>query len=743
MARPSLSVLAREWPLVAAALAIASLVFLPRFARSSELREEREQAAVEDLRRRVEVDPAGTEPLLRAFIGSRGESRRLPEVQHLLGRSIVLRARAGEFPGPYALAAAWAALSTARSGGFDADRTWKLQREIARLLDERGYFREAVARYTEIHEAGVLPEVALDLARALAKRALRDPAAREALLDESASRVSEYLRGAPPERRLRAFLTQSDIYWRTGRYREMLLVLDRELPEFPRAEDQGRLQLERGKALTRLHRRDGDARGALDEAERLLGDAAGRDQALLFKAVLHQRAGNADCVEVCERLFRGNSPLAPVARLVLGLHELEVRVRAADPLGSLSAGLAEIRRPAVFEETGFDFDEFYDALRRGWEKETDRAALARYAGLYRDLTRLYPASTVYARDHARLWLQAGEHAKAADRYLAAAALFADPAERERAVRDAADACAAGRLHPHAAALYRRFFEMQPRANTEGLFFQAQELKRAGCARSPAVGGSDALSVFAEFVARAKPDDPLLPRALLERGRMFAELGLREDAVEEFGRILGGSEGLAIDPRDPRWADALLGRGRARLELAASATDASNRRRKLAAEGRGDLREYLERYAGSFDHRAGAVEASSLLARAALAERDWPLAMEELSRIETLADPESEPRQQARFLRGDAFLGQGLWEKAVEAYSAAYRATLTSDERLWGLVGRAQAYLRLGRREEARRDYENGRAIYDEKKDAFDMSLAGRGKDVWRPALEALGKELVQ
>ena len=208
-------------------------------------------------------------------------------------------------------------------------------------------------------------------------------------------------------------------------------------------------------------------------------------------------------------------------------------------------------------------------------------------------------------------------------------------------------------------------------------------------------------------------------------------------------MLRGNEGLTIDPRDPGWADALLGRGRALLELAAPlpVADASNRRRKLAAEGRGDLRQYLERYGESFDHRAGAVEASYLLARAALAERDWPSAMDALNRIETLADPESEFRQQARFLKGDALLAQGLWEPAVEAYSAAYRAYLTSDERLWGLVGRAQAYLRLGRRDEARRDYENGRAIYDEKKDAFDKSLAGRGKDVWAPALEALGKEL--
>jgi tetratricopeptide (TPR) repeat protein len=226
--------------------------------------------------------------------------------------------------------------------------------------------------------------------------------------------------------------------------------------------------------------------------------------------------------------------------------------------------------------------------------------------------------------------------------------------------------------------------------------------------------------------------------------MFAELGLREDAVEEFGRILSGTEGLAIDPTAPEWADALLGRGRALLELVLLLPPEAPalRRRKLAAQGRSDLREYLERYSERFDHRAGSAEASSLLARSAILDRDWPAAMEALGRIDSLTEPGSEQRQQARFLRGDALFAQGQWDQAVEAYSAAYRTDLSSDDRLWGLIGRARAYVRLGRRDEARRDFENGRAIYDGRKDAFDRSLAGKGKDVWGPALEALEKELL-
>ena len=113
-------------------------------------------------------------------------------------------------------------------------------------------------------------------------------------------------------------------------------------------------------------------------------------------------------------------------------------------------------------------------------------------------------------------------------------------------------------------------------------------------------------------------------------------------------------------------------------------------------------------------------------------------MEILSRLEAFPDEDSEARQEARSLKGDVLLAQGRWAEAAAAYDAAYRTDLASDDRLWGLIGRARAYLRLGRKEEARRDYENGKALYDDRKDALDPSRSGR---FWGPALEALGKDL--
>jgi tetratricopeptide (TPR) repeat protein len=204
--------------------------------------------------------------------------------------------------------------------------------------------------------------------------------------------------------------------------------------------------------------------------------------------------------------------------------------------------------------------------------------------------------------------------------------------------------------------------------------------------------------------------------------MLSKLGSRDEAVREFDRILSGE--LGIGPTSDEWAEALLGRGRA-----------------LGERGRADLREYVERYSARFDYRARVAEAGLLLARAAIREGDWPAALDVLARIDPLSDQAPEIRQEIRSLKGDVLLGQGRWDEAAIAYDQAYRADLTSDERLWCLLGRARAFLRLGRREDARRDYENGRALYENRREAFDRSLAMHGKDVWGTTLETIEREL--
>jgi hypothetical protein len=125
MARNVRSFLAREWPLVAAGLALASLAFLPRFIRSGARIEERDRATVAEMTRLVELEPERVEAGARAFLAARSESPHAPEARYLLGRAVVRRAEGGEFPGLKHLNDAWDALSAARAGGLDPARCWR------------------------------------------------------------------------------------------------------------------------------------------------------------------------------------------------------------------------------------------------------------------------------------------------------------------------------------------------------------------------------------------------------------------------------------------------------------------------------------------------------------------------------------------------------------------------------------------------------------------------------------------
>jgi tetratricopeptide (TPR) repeat protein len=725
---------------VAAFLAAVSLLGLPRFARNEALRAEREGQRMAELRREAESGaPERAESDLRAFLAQRSESPYLGEAHYLLGQTVVRRARSGAFPGAPALGQAWAALGKARALGYDAPRTFALQEEIALMLRERGLAHEAVERYDELVRTTGAPRLRLELARALALLASQEPSHRRELKGEADHQVAEYIRVVPPQEKLEGYLTKAQILWRVGQYEEMLPILGRELETYSRPEDRGRLQLERGKAFSRLGR-TAEALAALGEAEKLLADPRRRDQALVFQADLYLHSPRPeDCLGPCERLIKSNSAYTPVAYLILGLYGLQAGGRGDDPLGQLRQGLSGIARPSLLEEAGFEFGTYYDALRSEWEKESDPARLVQFASLLEEIHRIFPGTASYLVDQARVRLRAGDAAGAADRLLAASGIASDARDRDRLVKEAAEAFSRAGLPGRAAGLYRRYFDLKPKGNEEGLFRQGESLMRAGCYTGP---GPDALGVLSEFLARAGAGDPLVPRAMLYRGRMLEELGRRDDAMAEYDRILRATD-LAVDPGSPEWSEALLGRGRAELELALTLDPKAeeDRRRKLEGDGRRALREYVERYGSQESFRGGVVEAEFGLARSAMHARQWAQALRSLEEVERRGPPDSEIVLQARFLKGDALYSQGDWVGAAAAYQDAYRKYLDRDLRVWGLIGRARAFARMGQKAEARRDYENSVALYEDRRSTLDRSFAGHGKEWWGAALEALRKEL--
>jgi tetratricopeptide (TPR) repeat protein len=707
-----------EWPSILALAAASSLFLVARFARSEGLVEEREGRRLEELRRVVETGLVeDAEDRVRAFLlrDPRGAAR--AEAQYLAALAVVAKARHGVFPGLPALQRAASTLALAREGGFDAARADLLEREIAALLLERGFLKEGGDRLADLHRRTRDPRLALDLARTLARRAALEGGNRQALLDEAASRISEYLKDAPPEQRLAGFLAQARLSWDLGRHEEVVALVVRELADQPRGADRGLLQLERGRALARLGR-PAEALAALDEAERLVTDASSRALALLFQAELFVRAGNAEAVDLCRRVMGLDSPYGPLAQLLQGVYELEFRPEEAIP--TLALGLAELRRPRVVDEAGFDFAWFAAQLRKASNAEEDPGRLARFAALMPEIARLYPQRAAPVLDEARLWSRAGRPERATPRFLDASALL-EGTERSEAVREAAESASKGGLHARAAELWRRWHDLAPAAHGRGLHEQARSLRAAG---RPA----EALTVFEEYLQRSGGRAPEGAAALLERAGILVDLGRREDALVELERLLKARDAVA-DPGRAEWAEALLRKGRLLLDLG------------RAGDARAALGEYLERYEASGG--PAPAEAAELLVRAAMRDARWSEALEALGRWRAALGrlPAADRAAELGFLEGDLRFNQNDLEGAARAYGEAYRRTLGRDERLWGLVGRARCFARLGKADEARRDYLNARALLEERKEAFQSTLGGRGRDYWEAALDQLAREV--
>ncbi len=422
---------------------------------------------------------------------------------------------------------------------------------------------------------------------------------------------------------------------------------------------------------------------------------------------------------------------------------LELLRRGAGLLGTdeafppLREGLARIRSPRQLDPPAFDFPAFHAALRAAWERETDPDRLARFAEIAGEIRRIFPGEPGHALEPGRLWRRAGRAWDSARQFAAAAeALAADPPAAARARREAAEAYALGGYFRQAAAQYRRLAE-DDADDTESLFRCAESLLRAGL-RAPGT-----LAAFDDYVRRVKPGDPLLPRALLRRGALLADLGRREEALREFDRVLNDT-GLGIDPRAEEWAEALLRRGRTLMETAILGPESS--RRPVLRDARLAFEEYLDRYAASGPIEGPALEAGRSLVRLRMEEGEWKGALERLedvlSRLKTgeSADP-GDAILELRFLRGDLLSLLGRHEEAARAYGAAARRHSTEPERLWGYLGRARSLLRLGRKDEARLDCERARAVYESEPGTFDRSLAGRGRDYWRGELDALAREV--
>lgn len=696
-----------------------SLLLLPKVTRFDSNSSVPGRGDLDAIRRDLESgDAAAAENRLISFLATHAAGPTLDEARILLARATLAQAQAGVFPGLRSMNRAWDLLTQAPRS---AD-TRRLLREDASLLAEFGLVREGVGRFGELYAESPEPDLALEYAAALMKQAALEPEIRHAHLDAAAAKISDFLRLAPPGQRARGIAAQAALYRESRRAEEALQNLASELAETRDPASRGLLILERGLTFDHLGR-NMEAMASFDDAEKLLADPLLRGAAQVHQAVLYARESNPECLEVSSRIIAAGSPAAPLARLVVGVHELGKRSDSA--LDALRGGFSQIRRPRLAGDARFDLGWVIGALRAAADRETDSGRLGRFAAVYAEIGRLRPLSVGAGFDHAAILLRAGRFLEAADRFLAAGeSERAMPEDRERAVLAAADACAEGRLHRRAASLYREYYELRPASHAAALFHRAGSLRNAGDAAA-------AQEAFEEYVSKAGPSGTFTGAALLEKAALQMADRRDTDALGTYDRILKARE-VATSPARDDWASALLGRCRALLRLSRT------------ADARKSLGEYLERYAEGPSPAPQSLEAARLLIDAAIAEGEWKAGLARLRDLDLLAArmperdraPYAERLKEARFLEGELQLSLEDNAAAFQTFGEAGRRSSSPEDRLWGLVGRARALARLERKEEARRDYSDARTILDS-----GTGMAGLARDYWKIALDSLAREV--
>src|SRR5439155_6631023 len=138
-----------------------------------------------------------------------------------------------------------------------------------------------------------------------------------------------------------------------------------------------------------------------------------------------------------------------------------------------------------------------------------------------------------------------------------------------------------------------------------------------------------------------------------------------DALGTVDRVLKARE-VTISPAHPVWARALLGRGRALLQLSRT------------SEARKVLQEYLERYAEGPAPSPASLEAAWLLVKAEIQARQWKAGIARIRELNALAAripesdraPHTEMLQEARITEGDLHFTLEEDAAAVQAYGEA-------------------------------------------------------------------------
>jgi tetratricopeptide (TPR) repeat protein len=768
-----------EWKILAALAALLSLALLLPFVPGAEKRFQHQQRALDDARERIEAgEYEEASRGLRKYLLAWGESPTAAEAEYLLGESLEGEAR--ENPGTTGRNIMTVSDQYRKAGhlGYDSARVERGLIRAANLLRDRGFHRAAAGLYrTQLISRRGYWEAHLDLARSLSLEARKDPDNAEALLKESRAQLAEYMKRAEGRDRIEALLLLSQLHWRQDQFAEMEKTALLAIPDVLDSRYLADFYLQWGMARSRL----GQVPGALEVlpvARDLAQTGKVREAATYFEAELRLGELDGRGENLLEKLAREDSFLKPLVYLLRGKYWLETGGR--DPFPMLKAGLEAIPNPQKFADFKPDLAGLFKVLSREARKSGDLGRFNTLLDLLEEYHRIYPDRIDYLVLTGELKMARGKKLSAeagsmeqvdpigADRirrqanrlFYSAGKTFARVADHpgttlesaEDAQLAAAEAFNEGRQYVQAAEWYRNHYHVRPVANRDSLFREGESLMRGKLYEADSLDEPSALRTFAEYLMEAGPTSPRTPQVMVYRARMLLELGKPLEASKGLAPLLREPQ-YNYDPREPEWAEALLLRGLAQAQMSENDSSTDARRRNARREASRLLHEYMERFSKALGPRdtppAGVLEAGFALSRIATQEKRWDEATDRLvemlrfsGEIPSSARMERDASlRRAHFLLGDLYLNRGKKAEALRAYEKAARKYATSEDRLWGLVGRARCLIRMGKREEAGKAVQIAKATYTSHPELFDEAMDGHGKTYWPAALRELEAEL--
>ncbi len=715
---------------------------------------------------------------LRKYIQIWGDSSRGAEAAYLLAEAMEGDVRENPKATELEIRKIADQYRAAESRGYPSDSVLRGITRVANLLRSREFYGAAGDLYQNqlIAERGYWP-AQIDLSRCLSLEAEKDPDRAEELLRASRKELDLYLSKSESRDRVEALLLLSELQWRQGQFKEMEKTALLALPDVLDTHYLADFYLQWAKAQSRMNRTS-EALELLPIVRDLGQTPKVREEATYFETELRLGELDGRGEVLAEKLKKEESFLLPLVNLLRGKYWFETGGR--DPLPLLKLGFEKIPNEAKFSNYKPDLKGLWDLLVAEAEDSEDQGKFDTILEILGEYHRIYPNKLDYFIGTANLEAKRGE----ALSKKAASLERVDPigAERIRRVANrlfysagstlvyvaehpgasmelsedaqwaAANAFYGGQQFAKAAEWYREHYYLRPTANRDSLFREGESLMRGKLYEAQSLDEPSALRAFGEYLMEAGPTSPRAPQVVVSRGRILLELGRPQEAIEVLHPLLREPQ-FSLDPREPEWGEALLLQGLAYSRIAGGASASNMAPETARMQAARLLKEYLERFSKGLDSQqklsSGILEASFSLSRLATQEKRWAEAGQHLiDMIRYSADiPSSERSDQdaslrrAHFLLGDLYLNQGKDREAIEAFERAARKYATSEDRIWGLVGRARALIRSGDEGEARKAVQFAKSTYANNPEMFNDSMNGQGKTYWPAALTALEAEL--